>query len=180
MNALENGIHVFERAGLGIAPFRIIGVGDKVGPIRYTDPKTGVTMECGSPGQPMGVCKFCGTGIRECWTIKSSDGKVFDVGCECVRKTGDAGMRKVVNAHKAKIAREKKKVRDGETIGWLDAAMQDENTRCHLRGLPHPRGFTDRTTGKPLTALDQADWMYKNAGTTGRVKLAKWIKSIIE
>lgn len=90
-------IHVFEAAGLGKAPFRVLGVECKVGPIRYE--RNGVEVQVGSPGQPMGCCAYCFTGIMECWSIRSADGKVFDVGCECVRKTGDAGLKRGMAPH---------------------------------------------------------------------------------
>jgi hypothetical protein len=61
-------IHVFEASGLGKAPYTFLGVSVKVGPLKLSD-----GSEVGAPGQPMGCCKFCGTG---------ADGKDFYVGCE--------------------------------------------------------------------------------------------------
>lgn len=79
-------VHPFEKAGLGKAPFRCVGVETKVGPIVTPD---GTTI--GSPGQPMGSCQYCGTGISDCFWIVSADNKRFYVGCDCVRKTADEG-----------------------------------------------------------------------------------------
>jgi hypothetical protein len=67
-------IHAFEERGLGKAPFTFVREIDS-GSI-----KAGHT------------CDFCGTGIRYLEQIKSADGKVFHVGCECVCKTGDKGL----------------------------------------------------------------------------------------
>jgi hypothetical protein len=67
-------IHAFEERGLGKAPFKFVREIDS-GSI-----KAGHT------------CDFCGTGIRYLEEIRSSDGKVFHVGCECVFKTGDTGL----------------------------------------------------------------------------------------
>lgn len=78
-------IHPFEEAGLGKAPFRCIGVERRVGPIKCAD-----GSEIGSPGQPMGSCDYCGTGIADCFTIQSGDGKRFIVGCDCVAKASAA------------------------------------------------------------------------------------------
>ena len=72
-------MHVFEKAGLGIAPFKFIGMHIDVGPHRYTD-EFGVTTEVGSPGQPMGTCSYCGAGIKFVCRVQDSRGHVFDVG----------------------------------------------------------------------------------------------------
>ena len=53
-------IHVFEKAGLGVAPFRFVGVEERRGPIQIS-----ATLFVGAPGQPMGSCQLCGTGIAD-------------------------------------------------------------------------------------------------------------------
>lgn len=177
--ATENSIHAFEKAGLGKAPFRIVGVGNKVGPLRYTDPKSGLTMEVGSPGQPMGVCKFCGQGIMECWSIKSADGNIFDVGCECVRKTGDAGMKKVIDAHKAKVNREKRQAKAAEDKVYVAGVIGDQYRMSLLRAIAHPYGFEDRVTKRPLSAAEYIEWMAPRCGDSGMMKLAKWLRKVL-
>lgn len=97
-------VHPFQQAGLGKAPFQWVGVEERRGPL----PVPGHPgMFVGSPGQPMGVCDFCGTGIAECHFIRSSDGRTFMVGCECVRKTYDAGLTRAVKEATAKKRRER-------------------------------------------------------------------------
>tara|TARA_R110002126_G_scaffold226772_7_gene371470 strand:+ start:156 stop:683 length:528 start_codon:yes stop_codon:yes gene_type:complete len=88
-NQDQVGMHVFTRSKLGSAPFRCVGVFQQVGPIVLSD-----GTQVGSPGQAMGVCAHCGTGIADCYQIKSADGKTFVVGSSCVEKTGDAGLIK--------------------------------------------------------------------------------------
>jgi len=88
-NPTQVGMHVFTRSKLGAAPFRCIGVHQKLGPIRMAD-----GTEIGYPGQPMGVCAHCGTGIADCYVIRSAEGHEFVVGSSCVEKTGDAGLLK--------------------------------------------------------------------------------------
>jgi len=88
-NAAYVGTHVFSRSKLGLPPFRCIGVYQDVGPKTLSD-----GSQVGSAGQSMGVCDHCGTGIRDCYQIKSSDGNTFVVGSSCVEKTGDAGLIK--------------------------------------------------------------------------------------
>jgi hypothetical protein len=92
-NAAYVGVHVFTRSKLGLAPFRCIGVYQDIGP-KVISHQGGVTTMIGSPGQAMGVCAHCGTGIADCYQIKSADGKSFVVGSSCVEKTGVLGLIK--------------------------------------------------------------------------------------
>ena len=92
-NQDQVGMHVFTRSNLGSAPFRCIGVFQDVGP-KVIGNFGGIVTTVGSPGQAMGVCAHCGTGIADCYQIKSADGKTFVVGSSCVEKTGDAGLIK--------------------------------------------------------------------------------------
>lgn len=73
--------HVFTAAGLGAAPFTCVAVRDNA--VNNGDG----TM------RPNGTCDFCGTGIRYECVIRSADGREFVVGCDCVAKTDDAGLR---------------------------------------------------------------------------------------
>ena len=103
-----NQLHVFERAKLGAAPFKFVGMEEKV------------YQAChGAPVQPGSSCDYCGTAIRYvCW-INSKDGKRFKVGTDCVAKTGDAGLIKQLKSspeqralNKAKADAKDKRVRD--------------------------------------------------------------------
>lgn len=64
-----NGEHLFERAGMGKAPFRCVGY---------------VCRE--------GSCNYCGTANKYAAVIESSDGKRHEVGMDCAEKIGDAGL----------------------------------------------------------------------------------------
>lgn len=77
---MEKEKHVFEVAGLGLAPFKFVGVEEKVHVI------PGVGSKAGSS------CDYCGHAIRWAHWIVSADGKRFKVGSECVAKTGDEGL----------------------------------------------------------------------------------------
>jgi hypothetical protein len=84
----DTKVHCFERAGLGKAPFRVIGFEVR----KY--------QACpGAPVQPGASCDYCGTGIMNVFHIKGagSEAAAFKVGCDCVAKTGDGGLRKAVN-----------------------------------------------------------------------------------
>lgn len=98
MNATTE--HPFQKRGLGLAPFRMVDFYEDRGP-KTICTKDGVTHQVGSPGQAMGTCDYCGTGIAYICVIKSADGKEFKVGTDCVEKTDPA-------AHaEAKIARKR-------------------------------------------------------------------------
>lgn len=61
-------IHTFEAAGLGTAPFQIVGFGDK------------------------GSCKFCGRVLNSHAIVQDSTGKQFKVGEDCALRTGDDAL----------------------------------------------------------------------------------------
>lgn len=165
-------VHKFEAAGLGKAPFRVLGVCEKRGPIKVGE-RDGVEVWSGSPGQPMGSCDFCGTGIAECWEIGSADGRRFIVGCECVRKTGDAGLKRGMAPH----LRALRHAREQERIDAFRARVASDTVlRDKLAALPHPRGFTDRATGRPLTRLDEVEWMLANAGAAGSLRTIRSVE----
>lgn len=106
-NASEVGstVHCFERAGLGKAPFAFQGSHERT------------YQACpGAPIQPAGTCAYCGQGIRYCFIIRSSDGKLFEVGSDCVEKTDDAGLRRLVDAKVRALKREATHKRQDEQI----------------------------------------------------------------
>lgn len=127
INAEPNTIHPFEAAGLGLAPFKLIGFDRKVGPIKMED-----GTEVGAPGQPMGTCDYCGTGIADCYRIKSSDLKTFIVGCDCVLKLGRSDNRLVGEVKRKKLALDRAKRQVKREAKWLafkaakESALQAE------------------------------------------------------
>jgi len=138
----QEKVHVFQTAGLGMAPFRVTGFGVKRGPLPMADGSM-----VGAPGQPMGTCQYCGTGIANCFEITSSDGRTFVVGSDCVEKTGDAGLRRRVKAELSKAARERRDARNAarraqqrEEKAAVVAELQQaiDAHRETLRTWPHP------------------------------------------
>lgn len=67
-------LHPFEERGLGLAPFTFCGIEEKVCDLGNGHTKAG------------GTCDYCSTGIRYACHIRSSDGRAFVVGTDCVRK----------------------------------------------------------------------------------------------
>jgi hypothetical protein len=88
-------VHRFEAAGLGKAPFTLIGFERRV------------YVACpGAPAQPGSSCDYCGTSISLVFMIQSADLRRFKVGCDCVEKTGDAGLVRAVKREQSQARRE--------------------------------------------------------------------------
>lgn len=168
MQATVNDLHPFEAVGLGLAPFRYVGMEEKVGPITLDN-----GVQVGSPGQPMGTCDYCGQGIAYCVGVESADGKRFVIGMDCAEKlyrdsnrTSTATARDPIyqaiardrKAHQRKIrhAREAKKIAEGKQ--WCDAHREQ------LAALPHPN---QHRAAAGDSFADYLDWMFRMAGTSG-------------
>lgn len=165
---METVVHKFEAAGLGRAPFRFVGIEEKRGPIRYTDKATGLEMEVGAPGQPMGTCEYCGQGIAICCTVRSADGKTFIVGSDCIAKVGDAGLKKLVDTK----VRQRTKAMEESRIENMRKLLAQETVRDTLSRHPSPSKFG--------TLLSWAEWMMKNAGHTGRMRVVRLISQMVK
>lgn len=99
-------IHPFESAGLGLAPFRFLGMTENV--IRHAD------GHC----QPGGHCHYCYTGIKYECNIGSSDGKTFIVGTDCVRKLGRNDNKLISDVEREVAKIEKAKRDEANRLKW--------------------------------------------------------------
>lgn len=146
-------VHPFERAGLGKAPFRFIGM---------TESKFQA-----APGEPVragSTCDYCPSAIMMVYRIKSADGREFKVGCECVRKV-DAKLAKAVDAATRAHKRAKREAEAKDVEQLLHTVLACQANRDKLAAPPHPVTFM-AANGKTL--LDWADWMLARAGAKGR------------
>lgn len=96
--------HVFQAAGLGLAPFKYVGLSEGAA-----------------------TCDYCGTPLRYRYTVRSADGREFIVGSDCILKTGDAGLVKAYRGspeykRKAREARERKAAK---LVARWEAIMAD-------------------------------------------------------
>lgn len=169
-------IHPFERKGLGVAPFTFIGT-------RY-ECYQAVPGDPNCPVQPGGCCDYCGQGIYLQCRIRDARGHEFKVGCDCVRKTKDAAIIKGATEAQKKHDRERRaanrrRKEERDTLRIWTAWVQFDAVRAVFDAQPHPRGFTDRETGRALTLTDWAEWMMAYAGTAGRISVAKAIESTL-
>lgn len=156
--SIGSNVHVFEAAGLGIAPFRFV---------RF-EVKTYQACH-GAPIQPGTTCDFCGTAIINVFWIKGQDGHEFKVGCDCVEKTGDAGLRKVVDAVVKAHQKALRDARDGVKMDQLQELLNKQGVQETLENQPHPMGFTGKS------AWDYVTWMKMNAGVSGKKRVLAFV-----
>ena len=130
--------HVFERAQLGVGPFRFLGMEEKA--IYYPD----------GTSQAAGTCHYCGTGIRYCYWIGSADGRKFYVGSDCVAHLGDTKLvavvmsaeRKRKNALAAKRRDEKRKAEREAQAAEVERRMPEYAAAlAALESRPHPHEY---------------------------------------
>ena len=163
-NPAEVGIHVFERAGLGLAPFRFF---------RFSVMKFQACQ--GAPVQPGTCCDYCGTGIMNVCHIRAADGKEFKVGCDCVAKTDDAGLIKAYKQsaefrqHQRVLRHEQDKAR----IQDLTALLDKPEVQAVLKQDKHP---SDWYASKGKTFLDYALYVLKAGGARGRADILKGVR----
>ncbi len=168
-NQEQVGMHVFTRSKLGSAPFRCVGVYQKVGPIRMAD-----GSEIGSPGQAMGVCAHCGTGIADCYEIKSAEGNTFVVGSSCVEKTGDAGLIKsyknspevrAFNKAKRDLLMYKKQVE----LAYMVASNKEKLQSMQIK----------KWNGEMESQYDYLTRVIPMCGAAGRARYLKHVKTLV-
>ena len=112
-------VHVFEEAGLGVAPFEFIKV----------------IKQHGSN------CMYCGTGITYNCIIQDSQGRRFIVGNVCVGKTDDSGLIKVVDEQTKEFKRQEAENRVKAAVEVYEARPEIKTV---LRQQEHPN-FADKT-----------------------------------
>ena len=144
--------HVFQAAGLGKAPFH------------FKEFTVGDTQ-----------CDYCATHIHNIFWIQSSDNRTFKVGCDCVEKTEDQGLRRVVSRAWREHQTMLRKTREKRILESIEnEVLHNEETRNLLRSMPHPLGFQGKTF------LDYGIWMCSNAGTSGKMRLAKMVNKALK
>lgn len=165
-------IHAFERAGLGKAPFRFVGMGQQNR--AYGEVVVGHVDGFAVTTKPGGTCAFCGTAIQNLFGIESADGRRFHVGSECVNKTGDAGLKRSVGAAVRKVASDKRAAKSAADRDALASLLADDAETAKLAALPHPKAWG---ASKGLSLLDWARFMAERAGAAGRAKALKIVKA---
>lgn len=128
--------HVFERAQLGVGPFRFVGMEEKA--ISYPD----------GTSQAAGTCQYCGTG--NCYWIQSADCRKFYVGSDCVGHLGDEKLvavvmsaeRKRKNAQAAARRDAKRKAEREAQRAEVERRMPEYTAALSaLESRPHPTEY---------------------------------------
>lgn len=163
-------VHPFEEAGLGVAPFRCTGH------------SVAKYQAChGAPIQPGASCDYCGTGIVDVFHVRSSDGRAFKVGCDCVRRVFAKFDGSIPPEFRHEIAAMEREKREAKRVAaWnrltarRDQALATLATHSSLfLNEPHPNEYY-ASTGK--TRRDYLDWMLKSHSTTSRTAACKLVE----
>jgi hypothetical protein len=158
----NGGVHVFETAGLGKAPYKFIGV-------------TQVTYHAthDAPAQPGSMCMFCATGICYQFWLDSSDGKRFFVGSDCIEKSGDTGLMSRIEPFLKKHEKEMRLEREDRYISeftkFVAADVDGYWNRAAFKALPHPNNYW-ASQGKTLG--DYNLFCYTHAGKSSKSRMA--------
>lgn len=152
-------LHAFEVAGLGKAPFRYVGC------------RKNVFVACpGAPPKAGGTCDYCSQGIMYECVIKSSDGKTFVVGCDCVRRTNV--NNRVLSEMERGFAQLKKAERDAKR----EAKWQEERARLEAE-LQKQRDRNGGLTDDQLAR--KAEEARHQANMAKIVKLNGWLLDVL-
>ena len=134
---MDTLLHVWESAGLGKAPFKVISLIEL--PPRglldynvqaYNDRMRESVSHASSLGVKVGTCYYCGHGLNYNYVIKSSDDRVFVVGSECVQKTNSEKLVSQQKQIASKAKAEKKRVE--REVAW-EAGRVDREARAAER-----------------------------------------------
>lgn len=167
-------IHPFESRGLGKAPYVYVGSYES----KY--------QACpGAPMLPGTSCDYCGTGIMYVCQLRSSDGNGFKVGCDCVLRVleecagtdDEREMRRLYDKAREPLRKMERDRRAARALAQASAAAEllaDDANRARLASLPHPR-FDE--SGHSL--LTWAEWMLRNAGGAGKMRVAKVLRAAL-
>jgi hypothetical protein len=158
---MTDTIHKFEAAKLGKAPFTVLGC----------------TVEKfhaypGAPAQPGGTCDYCGNGIMNVFHVRSADGRKFKVGCDCVLKAGDEGMKKVVKGMQSEARRQAQAKRFAEREAAAVVLLNHTEVSSLLKAEPHPYGRMG------CSLFDYYLYCLTNAGSTVRQNTCRRIEEI--
>lgn len=156
--------HIFQEAGLGTTPFKVVGF--EV--MKY--------QACqGAPIQPGASCDFCGTPIMNVYWILGSapEDQRFKVGCVCVEKTGDRGLINKVLRMERDRKRKARHEAERKRIGRLFGLLSLNTIQADLASRPHPLEWRAEQGD---TESDWADWMARNSGNAGKIKIARHVE----
>jgi hypothetical protein len=148
----ETAIHAFEKAGLGTAPFYCVGMCEIPSPslAEHNPDAYRVALADLPRDLSIGSCAFCGMCIKYNFIVKGATGRRFVVGCECVNRTGDAGLVSMVKQERKRVAAEKRAARNATAAAERRAAYEAERAAraaafatTHAALIERARAVTD-------------------------------------
>lgn len=142
-------IHMFEKAGLGQAPYTFDGVETTHG----------------------STCQFCGTAIIYRFWLTSADGRKFFVGSDCILKSGDAGLKRIIDPILAAHQAELRENREREVLAkFAEYSAATPNFWNVAYPGEHPYKYF-ASIGK--TKGDYMKFCYDHSGRAKRAKIAR-------
>lgn len=131
-------IHKFETAGMGKAPFKLIGMYSIPSPsLGESNPQAYQNALKAMPRDvAVGSCDYCHTPLVHNFILLSADNKKSVVGCDCVAKVGDRGLEDAIKATRREAKREARvEARQAAYEAELDAQREANNgkTDAELR-----------------------------------------------
>lgn len=126
MTDIAKDIHVFEKSGCGIAPFKLIGMWQMPSKsLQEANPDAYNNAIRTAPIKGIGCCAHCWTGIIYHYIIQDVNGKQFVVGSECVNKTGDSGLISRIKEMKKEVAKVKREAKIDAKLAQRKADLQE-------------------------------------------------------
>jgi len=106
-------IHIFEKSGLGKAPFKFLRVESLPSPalLEANPDAYNNAMKALTPGCRHGSCAYCGMPLTHNYLVRSADDRMFVVGSECVAKTDDRGLMDAAREARLQIERDKREAK---------------------------------------------------------------------
>lgn len=168
-HAATVGMHCFEVAGLGTAPFRFIQMSIS----KHSDSP-------GCPVRPGSSCDYCSTSIMYVCHILDSTGKGFKVGTDCVARTGDSGLIQAYKTSPVYRAHQKalRDAKDDANKAELERLLNDTAIRTRLEAstfTSHYAWGEARQDNHLASAERSLPW----CGAKGRADWLRTLKKIL-
>lgn len=162
-NAALIGVHCFQAAGLGQAPFSWVG---------YTDYGLGASFDSNCH-----CCDYCSKPLRHVCEIMSADGDRFFVGTDCLKKTGDRGLLKAYKYSPQVRAQKRAAIatKDAKTKEEWQVIMTDP---AKVAALSVPQVWKYNGDGQePWIDFARRAWGY--CGVSGRARYLRQAKKFL-
>lgn len=130
---------------LGPGPYRFVGVFSIILPSEANQGRSNFHLAPKVDGG-IGTCFHCGHAIIDCFLVKTGEGKIFGVGCDCIDKIGGEGDFSNISAFeraakllKRKKGQEQRKRRRLKLASKIYELMSHNEAK--LKSAPHPSQY---------------------------------------